>query len=278
MDRIRLYVFISMAVLVIAIALITIVNAVESGQSATENKTTDDRPYELNKTVNSTFIPGLGSAPVKFNDPPRGNQTATVNPPIFGSQPREDVVVYFKDMPSSLQDFASAHDVKLIFSKPDIKMAAFETMSVQQPGKKSVVSQNFIATMAKDPTVESAELDGFMFTDTTKNYTSQPMILTLEDLKKNNSEYIPNEVIVGFWKIPSSLDEFGAKYGGTIKNSSVDINYGLKFATFNTNNITSFINNVSTDPYVRYIEPNGKVQLIDPIGNPSIILLTNTSS
>lgn len=118
------------------------------------------------------------------------------------SNDREDVIVYFKEMPSSLQDFASAHGVRLIFSKLDIKMAAFETMPVLQPGKESTVAQNFIANVSNDPRVESAEFDGFMFTNSTKNYTGQPTIITPEDMKKSNADYAPNEVTVGFWKMP----------------------------------------------------------------------------
>lgn len=177
---------------------------------------------------------------------------------IPGHQPREDVIVYFKEMPASLDAFASSYGVKLIFARPEIKMAAFETMPELEPGAKSAIAQNFLANVSKDSKVKGTEFDTFMFVDTTMDYT-QPWVVTPEDLERNNTSYVPDKVSVGFWRMPPSLDEFGAKYGGTLVNSSVDyglnVNYRLKFATFTTNNMTDFIKKVSSDPYVSSAAP-----------------------
>lgn len=165
---------------------------------------------------------------------------------------REDVVVYFKEMPSSLEEFASSYGVKLIFANADIKMAAFETNPILTPGETSVLTEEFIDKVSKDARVESAERDWVKFTDPSEKYTGQKVIVTPEDL--NGTGYAPDEVVVGFWRMPPSLEEFGAKYGGKLINSSVDDE--LKFATFNTSDMTGFINKVSSDPYVSSAEPN----------------------
>ncbi len=169
--------------------------------------------------------------------------------PVF----REDVIIYFKEMPESLEEFASKYNVKLIFAKQDIKFAAFETNPVGRPGEVSNATLNFINEVSKNPLVEEAFHDGFMFTRQDSEYSSEPKLTYPENMK---DEYVPNQVIVGFWRFPPSLDEFASKHGGQLKNFG-DADNVLKSALFETNNITEFIKNVSTDPYVRYAEPNG---------------------
>src|SRR5665648_1283676 len=62
--------------------------------------------------------------------PPKKDITpSVVIPPKepVGPAFRESVIVYFEEMPGSLEDFASQYGVKLTFAKEDIQMAAFET-------------------------------------------------------------------------------------------------------------------------------------------------------
>lgn len=179
--------------------------------------------------------------------------------PVF----REDVIVYFKEMPASLEEFASRYGVKLIFVKQDIKLAAFETNPVGRPGEVSKATLDFINEVSKNPLVEEAFHDGFMFTRPDREYSSEPKLTYPEDMR---DEYVPNEVIVGFWRFPPSLEEFASKHGGKLKNFD-DADNVLKSALFETNNITEFIKKVSTDPYVRYAEPNGIVRIADVLEN-----------
>ena len=210
----------------------------------------------VNKSyVGSTFI---STNNLNLTSKPNNIQTIDtikgINNPIkISTDNREDVIVYFKQTPSSLQDFASEYGVKLIFVKPDIGMAAFETSTIRQPNTTSSIAQSFITAVSKDSRVESAELDGAVFVNSSENYTSQPIIHTPADYQRTNTNYVQNKVDIGFWKLPQSLSEFGDKYGATLINSSVDSE--LKFATFSTNDMTGFINNVSTDPYVRSASP-----------------------
>ncbi len=182
--------------------------------------------------------------------------TNVVNNPGIGDLPipvfREAVIVYFKEMPVSLEEFALKHGGKLIFSKQDINMGVFETKPVGKPGERSQRTLDFINEVSKDPLVEKAYHDGSMFIRPNKVYLPESKLTYPE----NTGEYAPNEVIVGFWRIPPSLEGFASKYGGKLKGFG-DANEALKFASFETNNISEFINKISTDPYVRYAEPNG---------------------
>ena len=168
--------------------------------------------------------------------------------PIF----RETVIVYFKEMPVPLEAFASRYGGKLIFAKPDIKLAAFETRAVGEPGKTGQKTLDFIDEVSKNSLVETAYRDGFIFTSPDKVYTIGPKITYPEDLIKQGGEYVPNEIIVGFWRMPPSLEEFATKYGVALKR----VNEGLLSATFDVDDVSEFIKIISTDPYVRYVEPN----------------------
>lgn len=64
---------------------------------------------------------------------------------------RESVVVYFKEMPASVDDFASSYNVTPIFVKEDIKMAAFETSPRKEPGVTSQKTKEFIEQVSNDP-------------------------------------------------------------------------------------------------------------------------------
>jgi hypothetical protein len=171
--------------------------------------------------------------------------------PVF----REDVIVYFKEMPLSLEEFASKYGGKPIFIKQDINMAAFETNPTGRTGEISQRTLDFINETSKDPSVEKAYQDGFIFTDPNKVYTLEPKITYPEDLKKQGGGYVPNEIIVGFWRMPPSPEEFASKYGATLKS----IDEGLLSVTFETNDASGFIERISMDSYVRYAEPNGLV-------------------
>jgi hypothetical protein len=54
--------------------------------------------------------------------------------------------------------------------------------------------------------------------------------------------------------MPTSVDDFGVKYGGRLNKGGTEVNYDIKAATFVTDDVTGFINKVSKDPYVRYAE------------------------
>ncbi len=197
-------------------------------------------------TVNSVSGEVQGSVSTRGEMPKAEDDTLPVA--------REDVIVYFKEMPASLEGFASKHGGKLIFAKPDIKMAAFETNPKKDPGKTSKQTSDFIAKVSRDSLVEKTFEDGFKFMDTKKEYSTKPLILGPEYY--GDGEYVPNKVVVGFWRLPPSLEEFASRYGGKLMNLS-DGDKVLGTASFETNNISEFINKVSTDPYVQFVELDG---------------------
>lgn len=170
--------------------------------------------------------------------------------PVF----REDVIVYFKEMPV-LEEFGSKYGGKLIFAKQDIKMAAFETQPIGKTGETSQQTLDFINVVSKDPRVEKAYTDGFMFIRPDKVYLPEPHITYPEDFDKKGFAYAPKEVKVGFWRLPSSPEEFASKYDAKLRYVE-DV---LFFAVFEADNITEFLRKISTDPYVRHAEPNGIV-------------------
>ncbi len=178
--------------------------------------------------------------------------------PRFNPVFRDAVIVYFNEMPASLEEFASDYSVKLIFAKEDIKMAAFETEPSSMPMETSQRTLDFVEEVSKDPCVEKAYEDGYMFVDTKKLYKPEPVIEYPEDYDKKGYEYISNEAKVGFWRLPPSVEEFASRYDAKLKNFS-EANEVLLFATFETDDITEFIKRISTDPYVRHAEPNGVV-------------------
>ncbi|VVB85971.1 Halolysin [uncultured archaeon] len=165
---------------------------------------------------------------------------------------REDAIVYFKEMPD-IGAFASKYRGKVIFVKPDIKMAAFETNSIGKTGEVNQKTLDLINEISKDPLVEKAYHDGFMFVRPGKVISPESKITYPEDFDIKGLAYAPKEVKVGFWRLPSSLEEFASKYGAKL----VYVEDVLLFAVFETDNTTEFIKKVSTDPYVRHAEPNG---------------------
>ena len=129
-------------------------------------------------------------------------------------------------------------------------------MPVGRPGQTSQSTLDFIKKASNDSHVERIFRDEFMFTDTKRDYLPEPKVIYPEDKK---DEYVPNQVIVGFWRFPPSLDEFASKYGGKLMDSEGV----LLSAKFTVSNISGFIKKVSTDPYVRYAEPNGIGHALD---------------
>ena len=178
--------------------------------------------------------------------------------PRFNPVFRDAVIVYFNEIPASLDEFASEYSVKLIFVKEDIKMAAFETEPSSMPMETSQRTLDFIEEVSKDPCVEKAYEDGSMFVDTKELYKPEPEIIYPEDYDKKGWKYVPNNAMVGFWRFPQSLEEFAFRYDAKLKNFG-EANEVLLFATFETDDITEFIKRVSTDPYVRHAAPNGVV-------------------
>lgn len=166
--------------------------------------------------------------------------------PVF----REDVIVYFKEMPLSLEEFASKYGGKLVFAKQDIKMAAFETVPIGKPAQTSQITLDFIEEVLKDSYVETAFKDEFMFISLDREYSPEPKIIYPEDMK---DEYALNKVIVGFWRRPLSLEEFTSTHGGKL----IYYEEVLMFAGFEVSNISEFISKVSTDPYVSSAHPDG---------------------
>ncbi|MFZ3058945.1 MAG: hypothetical protein WA102_04315 [Candidatus Methanoperedens sp.] len=177
--------------------------------------------------------------------------------------PREDVIVYFKEMPPSINGFASKYGVTPIFVKPDIKMAAFETLPKGYPGRVSQRTLDIVSELSKDPLIEKAFRDEYRFiarkagylviNAETGYYSTEPLIQGPDYYEKLGVEYIPNIVWVGFWRAPPSLEEFASKYGGKLMELSDADNFFMT-AKFETSNISEFINNISTDPYVRSVE------------------------
>ncbi len=221
-----------------------------SNNTIPQEKKLPDNQTEIvvNNVVNNT---GIGELPM----------------PVFG----EVVIIYFMEMPVSIEGFASKYGGKPVFVKQEIKMAAFETKPEKRPGVTSQQTLDFVARVSKDPLVEKSFEDGFMFLDTKKNYSQKPLIQGPEYYNKLGLEYVPNKVRVGLWRFPPSLEEFASRYGGRLMNLS-DADKVLMSASFETSNISEFIDKISTDPYVRYIvlEDIGRSSDIGRLGVPSI--------
>lgn len=185
------------------------------------------------------------------------NTTPVPQQPYYPSdvQYREAVIVYFKEMPASIEEFSSSYDVKLIFVKENILMAAFETSSVKLPGVTSQKTRDFIASVSRDPRVESAKEDTYQFINKNNTIRSTPIVVDISALSRNGTAYVPDQVIVGFWKLPSSIESFGEKYGGKPVNLSEN-NLQSQSILFETQDVSNFINGVSNDPYVSYVNVN----------------------
>jgi len=192
--------------------------------------------------------------------PPKKDVTPSVVIPPgepVGPAFRESVIVYFEEMPGSLEDFASQYGVKLIFAHEEIKMAAFETNPTSRSAQTSQITLDFINKASKDFRVEKAYKDGILFIRSDKTYTQEPEITYLDDLEKQGVERgnILNKIRVGFWRFPPSLKDFADRHGGKLVNFD-DANEALLYASFETSNITGFLENVSVDPYVRSASPD----------------------
>ena len=83
-----------------------------------------------------------------------------------------------------------------------------------------------------------------------------------EDYDRRGFEYVPNQVSVGFWRIPPSLEEFSARCGGKpIDLTESDLKF--KWVLFETEDMNGFIDRASQDPYVRNVELNGIFHMDD---------------
>jgi hypothetical protein len=165
--------------------------------------------------------------------------------PVF----RDAVIVYFNEMPASLDEFASDYSVKLIFVKEKIKMAAFETEPISLPGETSQRTLDFVEAVSNEKAYE----DGFLFVSPNEVYTPEPEI---EYPKDHPKPFVPYcGVHVQFWRLPPSPEEFASMYGAKLVSiSDFSSEFSLS-ATFETDDITGFINKISTDPYVRRAFP-----------------------
>jgi serine protease len=165
---------------------------------------------------------------------------------------RETVIVYFGEMPASLEEFALKYGGKLIFAKEDIRMAAFETNPVVTIGEINQQTLDFVGVVSRDPCVEKAFRDTFMFIRLGDQYSTQPEIKYPQEYDEKGLEYIHNAVEVGFWRLPPSLEEFASKYGGKIVHFEEELLFaGVK----EVSDVTEFIGKVSSDQYVRYAHP-----------------------
>jgi len=191
------------------------------------------------------------------NITPRVNESRhdqIVNPidprlPVF----RGAVIVYFKEMPGSIDGFASSYDVTTIFVKEDIKMAAFETDPVAIAGIENERTVQAIEKISKDPIVEQVKRDTYLFVDRANEISSMPSVKYPKDYDGN--DYVPNQVTVGFWRLPPSIEEFGEKYGGKTINVT-ETNLRLQSVIYETEDMDGFIDRASKDPYVSFIELN----------------------
>ncbi|GEM_PF-3766377 len=236
--------------LILGIAALLLFSVAMAGFSMSEK---DDKPPKI---IPDTSVPE--PVPPKSPDEPPVVTNVVVTPdkegipmPVF----REAVIVYFKEMPASIEEFTSKYGGKLIFNKPDIKMAAFETKTIGETGKISQITLDFITEVSKNPLVEKAFHDEFMFIRPDKVYLPETKITYPGEFDKKGWPYISTEVKVGFWRQPSSLNEFATNYGVKLKS----LDEVLLFAVFETDNATEFFKKISANPYVRHAEPNGIV-------------------
>ena len=202
-------------------------------------------------------MPALGSEdkakekPAVVIDKPPGSESEPKKPEkLDESKPevrapdtysRDVVIVNFKEMPPSLEEFASQYGGKLIFVKEEIKFAAFVTSErTPMPRPTSQRTLDFIEKVSKDPCVEKAYEDWNIFTSyPTARYTPKVTIIYPED----GLVYI--KVLVRFLRLPPSLEEFATRYGATLVEDD-----SLQYAIFETDDVTGFIRKISTDPYV----------------------------
>lgn len=255
----------SLIALIMFSSVLTIVGAVlpanDTGNPANDTSNISNIPPEIKVNHTSTIenVPPAEPPVQPEKDVPAVNIPDNKFQPVF---PREDVIVYFKEMPPSIKGFATKYQVTPIFVKPDIKMAAFETLAKGHPGRVSQRTLDIVSELSKDPLVEKTFRDeyrfisreaGYLVIDAeTGYYSTEPLIQGPEYYEKLGLEYIPNIVRVTFWRTPPSLEEFASKYGGKLMEQS-DANKFFMSAVFETDNISEFISKISTDPYVEFV-------------------------
>ena len=107
--------------LIVSMAFVPAVSAVQPATSDKDNKPPQPG-ITTDKAINRQMPPKLPEHIVPSVVIPAKDHKM----PVF----REVVIVYFKEMPVSLNKFASENGGKLVFVNEDIKMAAFETKSI----------------------------------------------------------------------------------------------------------------------------------------------------
>jgi serine protease len=268
--------------MVVAATVTPAVNAIEPNKSEagiitfTPAENSDQLPTDdLNEPNKSdvgtyTFSPAeYFNASLKDNLSSTGellidiNSTKTsVNMPVY----REVVIVYFKEMPVSMDEFATAYDITPIFVKGDIRMAAFETDPVMIGGVVSEKTTRAIEKISKDPLVEAVKRDTYLFVDPKTEIKTMSSVKYPKDYEGN--DYVPNQVTVGFWRLPPSIEEFGEKYGGKPINVT-EAYLRLQTVIYETDDMDGFIDRASKDPYVSFIELNPYFHLASiPNGGP----------
>lgn len=187
----------------------------------------------------------------------------------FMPEYRESVIVYFKQMPQSIKGFARKYGMATIFVKQDIKMVGFETMPEGKSGETSQRTLDIVSALSNDPLVEKAFRDEYRFINSKKNYSTGPIIQGPEYFENLGISYNHSIVRITFFRTPSSLEGFASRYGVKL----MELTEGDKFfmsAGFETNNISDFINKISTDPYVEF------VTLVDT--EPSLAIISDDNS
>ena len=239
------------AFLMASIVAISLVAIAMPALGSEDKANVDEKPeVVIDKT------PGSEPEQKKPEEPDESKPEVREPYPRFNPVFRDAVIVYFNKMPASLDEFASEYGVTVIFVKEGIKMAAFETEPSSMPMETSQRTLDFVEAVSKDSRVEKAYEDGFLFVSPNEVYAPEPEIEYPADFDKKGWEYIPNEVIVGFWRLPPSLEKFASEYGAKLKNFD-NANEFLLFAVFETDDATEFIKRISTDPYIKHATPNG---------------------
>ncbi|MGA9138655.1 MAG: hypothetical protein WBZ29_00415 [Methanocella sp.] len=179
--------------------------------------------------------------------------------PVDEPHTREAVIVYFRDNPSSMNAFSGSYNITPIFYKADIRMAVFETVVNQFPLVISNKTREVIEKLSQDPLVELAYRDTFLFLDRREPINTTASVTYPEEYDKKGWEYVPHQLMVGFWRIPPSIEEFSARCGGRPVNLT-ESDLEFKWVLFETEDMNGFIDRASQDPYVRYVELNGIIR------------------
>ncbi len=217
----------TLLITLIAIVLLSVLTIIlVSIDHSTINKTPDD-PYRF--TLNQT--------------PPGGLEYS------------EFIIVYFHEMPESTDEFVSAYNITPVFVKDEIRMAAFEVKCHLVLGVSDGKTGEAIEKLSNDSLVELVKRDTYMFACRGTDINTTPSVKYPEDYGEG---YVPNQVIVGFWRNPPYIDEFSVRYGGKPANVTKD-DLRRQAMLYETEDMRDFIDRASKDPYVRYIELNGYV-------------------